>query len=273
MTILDSRAIQEILPHRYPFLLVDKIIELEPRTRIVGVKQVTINEYFFRGHFPEAPVMPGVLIIEALAQVGAILALREFADRDQKIPFFSGIESARFRRPVVPGDGCAGNGSSVTGLAFYGDGNYPADYRGALFFGDYARGCIWVIRAGPNGDPDPATVTLFRGGATGPIDLRIGPGGDDVGHAVPLADEAVAAVAGLDQRHLAGARRPFGESPLSLDEFLFTARLHAEPDDIVCGHLSVLPFGWPPERRAHAGTPAGGQALTWPGPSRRRAPS
>jgi 3-hydroxyacyl-[acyl-carrier-protein] dehydratase len=104
MTILDSRAIQEILPHRYPFLLVDKIIELVPRERIVGVKQVTINEYFFRGHFPEAPVMPGVLIIEALAQVGAILALREFDDRDRKIPFFSGIESARFRRPVVPGD-------------------------------------------------------------------------------------------------------------------------------------------------------------------------
>jgi beta-hydroxyacyl-ACP dehydratase FabZ len=104
MTVLDSRAIQEILPHRYPFLLVDKIIELVPRERIVGIKQVTINEYFFRGHFPEAPVMPGVLIIEALAQVGAILALREFDDRDKKIPFFSGIENARFRRPVVPGD-------------------------------------------------------------------------------------------------------------------------------------------------------------------------
>ena len=104
MTVLDSRAIQEILPHRYPFLLVDKIIELLPRERIVGIKQVTINEYFFRGHFPEAPVMPGVLIIEALAQVGAILALREFDDRSQKIPFFSGIEKARFRRPVVPGD-------------------------------------------------------------------------------------------------------------------------------------------------------------------------
>ncbi len=104
MSILDSRAILEILPHRYPFLLVDKIVELEPRRRIVGIKQVTINEYFFQGHFPDAPVMPGVLQIEALAQVGAILALREFEDRSAKIPFFSGIEQARFRRPVVPGD-------------------------------------------------------------------------------------------------------------------------------------------------------------------------
>lgn len=104
MTVLDSRAIQKILPHRYPFLLVDKIIELVPRERIVGIKQVTVNEPFFQGHFPGEPVMPGVLQIEALAQVGAILALREFEDRDNRIPFFSGIENARFRRPVVPGD-------------------------------------------------------------------------------------------------------------------------------------------------------------------------
>lgn len=104
MLILDSTQIQEILPHRYPFLLVDKIVELEPRVRIVGIKQVTINEQFFAGHFPGAPVMPGVLQIEALAQVGAILALREFEDRESKIPFFTGIESAKFRRPVVPGD-------------------------------------------------------------------------------------------------------------------------------------------------------------------------
>lgn len=104
MVIYDSVAIQEILPHRYPFLLVDKIVELEPKVRIVGIKQVTVNEQYFQGHFPGAPVMPGVLQIEALAQVGAILALREFEDRDAKIPYFSGIESARFRKPVVPGD-------------------------------------------------------------------------------------------------------------------------------------------------------------------------
>ena len=104
MVIYDSVAIQEILPHRYPFLLVDKITELEPKVRIVGIKQVTVNEQFFQGHFPGAPVMPGVLQIEALAQVGAILALREFEDRNAKIPFFSGIESARFRKPVVPGN-------------------------------------------------------------------------------------------------------------------------------------------------------------------------
>ena len=104
MPLLDSIEIQQILPHRHPFLLVDKVIEFESRTRIVGVKQVTINEPFFAGHFPGAPVMPGVLQIEALAQVGAILVLKDFPDRENKIPFFSSIEYAKFRRPVVPGD-------------------------------------------------------------------------------------------------------------------------------------------------------------------------
>ena len=103
-TILDSQAIQELLPHRYPFLLVDRIIELVPRERIVGIKQVSINEPFFQGHFPGAPVMPGVLVVEALAQVGAVLALREIENRDEKLVMFTGIKEARFRRPVVPGD-------------------------------------------------------------------------------------------------------------------------------------------------------------------------
>ena len=103
-TILDSQAIQELLPHRFPFLLVDRIIELVPRERIVGIKQVSINEPFFQGHFPGAPVMPGVLVVEALAQVGAVLALREIEDRDSKLVLFTGIREARFRKPVVPGD-------------------------------------------------------------------------------------------------------------------------------------------------------------------------
>jgi len=103
-TILDTRAIQQLLPHRFPFLLVDRIIELTPRERIVGIKQVSIGEPFFQGHFPGAPVMPGVLVVEALAQVGAILALREIENRDEKLVLFSGIQEARFRKPVVPGD-------------------------------------------------------------------------------------------------------------------------------------------------------------------------
>lgn len=103
-TVLDSQAIQRLLPHRYPFLLVDRIVELVPRQRIVGLKQVSINEPFFQGHFPGAPVMPGVLVIEALAQVGAVLAAREIEERDRKLVMFTGIREARFRRPVVPGD-------------------------------------------------------------------------------------------------------------------------------------------------------------------------
>ena len=103
-TVLDTRAIQDILPHRYPFLLVDRIVELTPGLRIVGLKQVTINEHFFQGHFPGSPVMPGVLIVEAMAQVGAVYALQQMENRASKLVLFSGIDNARFRRPVVPGD-------------------------------------------------------------------------------------------------------------------------------------------------------------------------
>jgi 3-hydroxyacyl-[acyl-carrier-protein] dehydratase len=102
--ILDSNAIQKILPHRYPFLMVDAILEMERFKRIVGVKNVSINEDFFQGHFPGKPIMPGVLIIEAMAQTGGLLLLKEVPERDTKLLYFVAVDDARFRRPVVPGD-------------------------------------------------------------------------------------------------------------------------------------------------------------------------
>ncbi len=101
---MDVNEIQKVLPHRYPFLLVDRIVELEPQKRIVGVKNVTVSEPWFCGHFPGYPIMPGVLIVEALAQTGGVLVLRDVPDRERKVVLFASIDEARFRRPVVPGD-------------------------------------------------------------------------------------------------------------------------------------------------------------------------
>jgi len=101
--LLDIDAIREILPHRYPFLLVDSILELEAE-RIVGIKNVSYNEPFMMGHFPDYPVMPGVLIVEAMAQVAGVLVLKSIPDRDNKLVLLVSIDAARFRRPVVPGD-------------------------------------------------------------------------------------------------------------------------------------------------------------------------
>ncbi len=101
--MLNAQEIQAIIPHRYPFLLVDRIVELEEGVRAVGIKNVTVNEPFFQGHFPEYPVMPGVLILEALAQVGAVALLKLPANHG-KIAFFAGIDGLRFRKQVFPGD-------------------------------------------------------------------------------------------------------------------------------------------------------------------------
>ena len=101
---LDINQIQAILPHRYPFLLIDRVLEIERKKRIVAIKNVTINEPFFAGHFPGFPIMPGVLIVEAMAQAGGAMLLTEVEDRGGKLIVFTGIEKARFRRPVVPGD-------------------------------------------------------------------------------------------------------------------------------------------------------------------------
>jgi 3-hydroxyacyl-[acyl-carrier-protein] dehydratase len=102
--ILDSVGIQKILPHRYPFLLVDAVLEIDPGKRIVAVKNVSANEGYFQGHFPGKPIMPGVLIVEGMAQTGGILLLSEVSQRDSKLFYLAAVDEARFRRPVVPGE-------------------------------------------------------------------------------------------------------------------------------------------------------------------------
>lgn len=102
--LLDINEIQKFLPHRYPFLMIDRVLEMERYKRIVALKSVTINEGFFQGHFPGKPVMPGVLILESMAQAGGLLLLQEIPDRDKKIMYLASMSDVKFRRPVIPGD-------------------------------------------------------------------------------------------------------------------------------------------------------------------------
>ena len=116
MTI-DIQEIMGFLPHRYPFLLIDRIVEFERTKRLVAIKNVTINEPFFQGHFPGYPIMPGVLVVEAMAQAGGIIIMYELPDREKKLVVFTGIERAKFRRPVTPGDQLRIGGSAVVSAA------------------------------------------------------------------------------------------------------------------------------------------------------------
>ncbi|HMV32516.1 MAG: 3-hydroxyacyl-ACP dehydratase FabZ [Gemmatimonadales bacterium] len=102
--MMDAAQIMDLLPHRYPFLLVDRILEVQGKQKIIGLKNVTINEPFFQGHFPGHPIMPGVLIVEAMAQTGGLLLMEQIPDRANKVVYFMALDEVKFRKPVVPGD-------------------------------------------------------------------------------------------------------------------------------------------------------------------------
>ncbi len=130
MSGFDIQEILKILPHRYPFLLIDRVTHLTRTKRIVAIKNVSVNEPYFVGHFPAGPIMPGVLVVEAMAQAGGVLLLTEFPDREHKLLLFTGIERAKFRRPVTPGDQLRievdvlvwrGNAGRMSGKAYIGD--------------------------------------------------------------------------------------------------------------------------------------------------------
>lgn len=102
--VIDIQGIMDLLPHRYPLLLVDRILDFEPRQWIRGMKNISMGEIFFLGHFPKRPIFPGVLIVEAMAQTGGCLLMQQFEDRDKKVIYFMGIDGVKFRKPVLPGD-------------------------------------------------------------------------------------------------------------------------------------------------------------------------
>lgn len=142
--MMTIQEILKLLPHRYPLLLVDRVLEIEPGKRIKAIKNVTANEPHFMGHFPGAPIMPGVLILESMAQCGALMFLQDLADRDKKLFYFGGVDKARFRRPVVPGDQLVldveciqrrSNSARIRGVATV-DGNIVAEAEILSVMGD-----------------------------------------------------------------------------------------------------------------------------------------